>query len=103
MEHVSRITRVSAISLIVDADHGYGHALNVVHTVEELEHAGAAGLTIEDTVLHRRFGAPEKANELISLEEMVGKLRAAVAARSRPLDPARMKPLPLFGDTLHTN
>ena len=83
-EHVRRITRASSISLIVDADHGYGNALNVMRTVEELEHAGAAGLTIEDTVLPRRFGSPEKANELISLEEMVGKLRAAVAARRDP-------------------
>ena len=50
-EQIRRITRASSLSLMVDADHGYGNALNVMRTVEELETAGVAALTIEDTLL----------------------------------------------------
>jgi carboxyvinyl-carboxyphosphonate phosphorylmutase len=83
-DQVRRIMRASRLSLIVDADHGYGNALNVMRTVEELEHAGVSGMSIEDTALPARFGQPEGSDELISLEEMVGKLKAAVAARRDP-------------------
>ncbi|HEY7656354.1 MAG TPA: isocitrate lyase/phosphoenolpyruvate mutase family protein, partial [Burkholderiales bacterium] len=86
-DQVRRIMRASRLSLIVDADHGYGNALNVMRTVEELEHAGVSALSIEDTALPLRFGQAEGADELISLGEMVGKLKAAVAARR---DPATM-------------
>ncbi|MGW8184367.1 MAG: isocitrate lyase/PEP mutase family protein [Burkholderiales bacterium] len=81
---VRRIMRASRLSLIVDADHGYGNALNVMRTVEELEHAGVSGMSIEDTALPTRFGQREGADELISLDEMVGKLKAAVSARRDP-------------------
>jgi carboxyvinyl-carboxyphosphonate phosphorylmutase len=83
-DQVRRIMRASNLSLIVDADHGYGNALNVMRTVIELEHAGVSGMSIEDTVLPTRFGQTEGADELISLEEMAGKLKAAVAARRDP-------------------
>jgi carboxyvinyl-carboxyphosphonate phosphorylmutase len=83
-DQVRRIMRASDLSLIVDADHGYGNALNVMRTVEELEHAGVSGMSIEDTALPARFGQAEGTDELISLEEMVGKLKAAVAARRDP-------------------
>ena len=83
-DQVRRIMRASRLSLIVDADHGYGNALNVMRTVEELEHAGISALSIEDTALPTRFGQAEGTDELISLEEMTGKLRAAVAARHDP-------------------
>ena len=80
---VQRISRAaSTLPLLVDADHGYGTAMNVIRTVEELETAGVSGLTIEDTVLPRRYGGPE--GELISREEFRDKLRAAVAARTDP-------------------
>jgi carboxyvinyl-carboxyphosphonate phosphorylmutase len=82
-DQARRITRAANLPLLVDADHGYGNALNVMRTVEELEVAGVAGLTIEDTVLPRRFGGPD--GEIISREEYGDKLRAAVAAR---IDPA---------------
>jgi carboxyvinyl-carboxyphosphonate phosphorylmutase len=75
-----RIGRAGGLPLLVDADHGYGNALNVMRTVEELEIAGVAGLSIEDTVLPRRFGAGEKP-ELTSIEEGAAKMRAALAAR----------------------
>jgi carboxyvinyl-carboxyphosphonate phosphorylmutase len=81
-EQIRRITRGSDISLMVDADHGYGNALNVMRTVEELETAGVSALTIEDTVLPAPFGG--QGEGLISTAEMVGKLRAAVAARQDP-------------------
>ncbi len=74
-----RINRAGKLPLMVDADHGYGNALNVMRTVQELETAGVAGLMIEDTLLPRAFG--EKKPSVISLEEGVGKMRAALAAR----------------------
>ena len=83
-EQIRRIMRASKLSLIVDADHGYGNALNVMRTIEELEHAGVSALSIEDTALPLRFGQPEGTDELISVGEMVGKLKAAVAARRDP-------------------
>jgi carboxyvinyl-carboxyphosphonate phosphorylmutase len=83
-EQIRRIMRVSKLGLLVDADHGYGNALNVMRTIQELEHAGVSGMSIEDTSLPLRFRQAEGSDELISTEEMVGKLRGAVAARSDP-------------------
>jgi len=83
-DQVRRIMRASRLSLIGDADHGYGNALNVMRTVEELEHSGVSGMSIEDTVLPTRYGQAEGTDELISTGEMVGKLKAAVAARRDP-------------------
>ena len=82
-EQVHRITRSCSLSLMVDADHGYGNALNVMRTVEELEAAGVSALTIEDTLLPLNFGQG-KSEKLISVEELRGKLRAALAARRDP-------------------
>jgi len=81
-EQIRRIARGSDLPLMVDADHGYGNALNVMRTVEELENAGVAGLTIEDTVLPTPFGGQSEG--LVSIDEMLGKLRGAVAARQDP-------------------
>lgn len=82
-EQAHRINRAADLPLMVDADHGYGNALNVARTVEELETAGVAGLSIEDTLLPQPFGASGKA-QLISLEEGAGKMRAALAGRRDP-------------------
>jgi oxaloacetate decarboxylase len=81
-EQLRRITRGSDLPVMVDADHGYGNALNVMRTVEELETSGVAALTIEDSVLPTPFGGG--AESLVSVDEMMGKLRAAVAARQDP-------------------
>jgi carboxyvinyl-carboxyphosphonate phosphorylmutase len=81
-DQVRRIMRYSNLSLFVDADQGYGNALNVMRTVEELEHAGLSGLAIEDLVMPARFGST--GDELISIDEMKGKLRAALQARRDP-------------------
>jgi carboxyvinyl-carboxyphosphonate phosphorylmutase len=77
-----RINRAGALPLCVDADHGYGNALNVKRTVEELETAGVSALTIEDTLLPTPFGGGD--NQLITIEEGVGKMRAALAGRQDP-------------------
>ena len=82
-EQIRRICRAANIGLIVDADHGYGNALNVMRTVAELETAGLAGLTIEDTALPQGFGRA-KGEDLITLEEGVGKMQAALAGRQDP-------------------
>ena len=82
-QQIHRICRAGELSLMVDADHGYGNALNVMRTVEELETAGVAALTIEDTQLPRGFGGAGE-GQLISLEEGVGKMKAALAARQDP-------------------
>src|SRR5690349_22382445 len=75
-----RICRAGNLALLVDADHGYGNALNVKRTVEELETAGVAALTIEDTLLPRPYG-PSGKPTLIPIEEGVGKMKAALAGR----------------------
>jgi carboxyvinyl-carboxyphosphonate phosphorylmutase len=81
-EQMRRMSRAAALPVLVDADHGYGNALNVRRTVQELEAAGAAGLTIEDTLLPQAFG--QARTQLISLEEGVGKMKAALDARGDP-------------------
>ena len=81
-ETVRRITRAGELPLLIDADHGFGNALNVRRTVQELEGAGAAGLTIEDTLLPTAYGQARP--QLISLEEGIGKIKAAVEARVDP-------------------
>ena len=82
VEQARRIGREGGLSLIADADHGYGNALNAQRTVEELENAGVAALTLEDTLLPAQFG--RSGEEMISTKEMVGKLKAAMAARQDP-------------------
>ena len=75
-EQALRISRGADLPLLVDADHGYG----VKRTVEELETAGVAALTIEDTLLPPGFRSTGK-NQLIPIEEGVGKMKAALAGR----------------------
>jgi len=79
-DQARRICRASPIALLCDADHGYGNALNAMRAVEELDAAGVAGLTIEDTDLPQRLAG--KAPPPTSLREGLGKMRAAVAARN---------------------
>ncbi len=81
-EQMRRMSRAASLPVLVDADHGYGNALNVRRTVQELEAAGAAGLTIEDTLLPQAFGQAK--TQLISLEEGVGKMKAALDGRGDP-------------------
>ena len=81
-EQMRRMSRAATLPVLVDADHGYGNAMNVRRTVQELEISGAAGLTIEDTLLPQAFG--QTGTQLIALEEGVGKMKAALDARGDP-------------------
>jgi carboxyvinyl-carboxyphosphonate phosphorylmutase len=76
----NRVCRAGNLCLLVDADHGYGNALNVRRTVEELETAGVCAMSIEDTVLPRPYG-PSGKPTLIPVEEGIGKMKAALDAR----------------------
>src|SRR6188508_677808 len=78
-----RINRAGGLPLMVDADHGYGNALNVKRTVEECETAGIAGMSIEDTELPTPFGTTKP--RLTSIAEGVGKMKGALAGRQDPL------------------
>lgn len=85
-EMVGNAERIAAcvdIPLIADADTGYGNPLNVIRTVGAFEAAGVAGIHIEDQVAPKRCGHME-GKLVISAEEMVAKVRAAVEARAQP-------------------
>jgi len=82
-DQAHRICRAGNLALMVDADHGYGNALNVMRSVEELEMSGICGMSIEDTVLPMIHGQPREAR-FISVDEGVGKMKAALEARRDP-------------------
>lgn len=83
VEEVRRITAVTALPLLVDADTGWGHALMIRRAVRELIRAGAAGLHLEDQVDAKRCGH-RAGKQLVSVETMCARLRTAVDARSDP-------------------
>src|SRR5947209_20561814 len=86
-EMVSRAAAITAVvgdlPLIADADTGYGNPINVRRTIREYEHAGVAGLHIEDQVWPKKCGHME-GKQVIPMDEMVQKIRAAVDARQDP-------------------
>ena len=82
-DHTARIRDAVEVPLIVDADTGFGNALNVVHTVRTLERAGADCIQLEDQVAPKRCGH-FSGKEVISTEEAVSKIKAAVDARRDP-------------------
>jgi carboxyvinyl-carboxyphosphonate phosphorylmutase len=82
VDHCRRITRIAEISLMVDAEDGFGNAVNVVRTVREMEAAEVSAIEIEDNFVPKRFGMANPS--LVSKEEQVGKLKAVVAARTDP-------------------
>ena len=80
-EDIRRITGASSLPLLVDADTGWGGAFNIARTVKEMTRAGAAGFHIEDQVAQKRCGhRPNK--EIVSLDEMVDRVKASVDART---------------------
>ena len=81
-EQMRRMSRAADLPVLVDADHGYGNALNVRRTVQELEAAGAAGLTIEDTLLPQAFGAAQAPADLARGRRRQDEGRARWARRS---------------------
>lgn len=82
VEQARRICRTDCVNLIVDADHGYGNALNVMRTIQELQAAGVAAACVEDSVLPYAFGS-SGAQSLVSIEEGIKKMQAAVEARGK--------------------
>ena len=77
------VANAVTIPAIVDADTGFGGAENVARTIQELENAGLAGCHIEDQEFPKRCGHVA-GKSIVDLEEMVGKIKAAVAARRDP-------------------
>ncbi len=77
-----RICSVIDIPVIVDADTGYGNAINVIRTVQDLIRAGAGGMFLEDQVWPKRCGHM-RGKQVIPLEEQLNKLRAAVEAKGQ--------------------
>lgn len=77
------IAQAVNVPVMADADTGYGNAVNVYHTVRMFEEAGITGINLEDQVSPKRCGHL-KGKEIISVEEMVKKIEAAVAARKDP-------------------
>jgi methylisocitrate lyase len=83
LEDARRITAITSIPLLIDADTGFGGAFGIARTVRETTRAGAAGLHIEDQVLAKRCGhRPGKS--IVSKEEMTDRIKAAVDARTEP-------------------
>jgi carboxyvinyl-carboxyphosphonate phosphorylmutase len=82
VDHCRRITRMADVSLMVDAEDGFGNAVNVSRTVREMEAAGVSAIEIEDNVVPKHFNVANPG--LVSTREQVGKLKAAVAARTDP-------------------
>src|SRR6266542_5942117 len=82
VDHCRRITRIADVSLMVDAEDGFGKAVNVMRTVKELEAAGVSAIEIEDNIVPKQFHVSHPG--LVSKAEQVGKLKAAVAARTDP-------------------
>ncbi|OZC55496.1 carboxyvinyl-carboxyphosphonate phosphorylmutase [Rhodococcus sp. 06-621-2] len=79
--HVAVIRRAVDLPLVVDADTGFGNAVNVAHTVAVLEQAGADAIQLEDQTFPKKCGH-FAGKSVIDTDEMVGKIRAAVSARS---------------------
>jgi 2-methylisocitrate lyase-like PEP mutase family enzyme len=83
VDHARRMTSAITVPVIADADTGYGEVPQVIHTVHELERAGVAAIQFEDQVFPKRCGHME-GKKVIPAEEMVVKVRAALAARRNP-------------------
>jgi 2-methylisocitrate lyase-like PEP mutase family enzyme len=83
LQRVKEIVQATFLPVIGDADTGYGSALNVIRTVKEFENAGVAAFHIEDQIFPKRCGHYD-GHSLISVQEMVGKIEAAVHAREDP-------------------
>ena len=84
VDHARRVAAAVDIPLISDADTGYGNALNAVRTVQQFEAAGVAGIHLEDQVTPKRCGHLAGARAVVPLDEMLGKLEAALWARTDP-------------------
>jgi len=82
VDNARRIVAATELPVLADADTGYGNAINVARTVQAFEQVGVGGIHIEDQVMPKKCGHMEN-KAVIETEEMVAKISAAVAARSR--------------------
>lgn len=82
-QRVAWVAEAAQVPVIADGDTGFGNAINVMRTVREYERAGAAAIQLEDQVFPKRCGHLA-GKEIISAEEMAGKIAAACAARRDP-------------------
>lgn len=80
LNQTRNICRAVNIPVMADGDNGFGSVVNVYHTVQAFEDAGAAGINLEDQVIPKKCGHMD-GKQVISLEEMVGKIKAAVSAK----------------------
>jgi 2,3-dimethylmalate lyase len=83
IDNARRIAQTVDVPVIADADTGYGNPLNVIRTVREYEQAGVAAIHLEDQVSPKRCGHMS-GKSVVPVDDMVAKLRAAVAARTDP-------------------
>ncbi len=83
LDNIRRIVAATSLPVIADADTGYGNQMNVIRTVQLWEQAGASGFHLEDQITPKKCGHMNN-KQVIPLDEAVGKIRAAVAARSNP-------------------
>ena len=83
LDNIRRLVLATSLPVIADADTGYGNAMNVIRTVQLWEQAGAAGFHLEDQVTPKKCGHMNN-KQVVSTGEAVGKIKAAVAARSNP-------------------
>ena len=83
VQNAGWMSEAVGIPVISDADTGYGNAVNVMRAVREFEKAGVAGIHLEDQVFPKKCGHVE-GTQVIPVDEMAGKIKAAVAARQDP-------------------
>lgn len=96
VDHVAAMTEAVDLPLIVDADTGFGNALNVRRVVRRLERAGAAAVQLEDQVSPKRCGH-FSGKQLVSADEMIGKIRSALDTRTDTLVVARTDAIGVLG------
>ncbi|MBW2481269.1 MAG: methylisocitrate lyase [Deltaproteobacteria bacterium] len=83
VQSAARLAKATSLPIVSDADTGYGGVLNVMRTVKEFESAGVSGIHLEDQVMPKRCGHLQ-GKEIITVEEMTAKIRAACHARTGP-------------------
>lgn len=83
VEHAARIVKATTVPVIVDGDTGFGDAINAARTIAEMEAVGVSAVHLEDQVLPKKCGHLD-GKTLVSADEMVQKIKAAVVARSDP-------------------
>lgn len=81
--HIGRVTTATSLPVVSDADTGFGDIINVARTVREYEKAGAAAIQFEDQLFPKKCGHME-GKKVIPMDEMVNKVKAALAARTNP-------------------